>query len=206
MKNIKDLNSTKIIAVGLNYHDHAKEMNAPIPKQPLIFLKSPSAIIYDGDIIRYPQSSSRVDYEAELAVIIRKECKNIKPGQAKDYILGYTCANDVTARDLQKIDGQWTRAKSFDTFCPIGPRIVKDIDPDNLSIRAILNGEVKQDSNTNQMIFKVDEVIAFVSEIMTLFPDDIIITGTPAGIGPMERGDMIEIEIEGIGILRNPVV
>jgi len=197
---------TKIICVGLNYKGHAKEMGEELLKTPLLFLKPTSAIIGNGKPILYPKMSKRVDYEAELAIVIKKRCRSINVNQVKKYVAGFTCLNDVTARDLQKIDGQWARAKSFNTFCPIGPRIVSwnDIkDPNNLKIQAILNDKVVQDSNTNDFIFKVEEVVSFISQIMTLNPGDIITTGTPAGIGPMQKGDKIEIKIEGIGSLVN---
>lgn len=205
MEDIKSLNPTKIICVGLNYIDHAKELNMEIPKEPIIFLKPTSAIIYNNDTIVRPKISKRVDYEVELAIVIGKECKNVKKEDAMDCIMGYTILNDVTARDLQENDGQWIRAKSFDTFCPIGPKIVSDLDPHNLDIQLRLNGEVKQKSNTKNMIFKVDELVEFVSSIMTLYPGDIISTGTPPGVGQLEKGDIVEAEIEGIGVLKNHV-
>ncbi|WP_048055496.1 fumarylacetoacetate hydrolase family protein [Methanotorris igneus] len=202
---IKNIKPTKIICVGLNYIDHAKELNMEIPEEPIIFMKPPSSIIYHEDTIIRPKISKRVDYEVELAVVIGKKGKNIKKNEADNYILGYTILNDVTARDLQAKDGQWTRAKSFDTFCPIGPRIVKDIDPMNLNIECRVNGEIKQKSNTKNMIFDVYELIEFVSSIMTLYPGDIISTGTPPGVGELKKGDVVECEIEGIGVLRNYV-
>jgi len=196
---------TKIICVGLNYHCHAKELGMNTPRHPIIFLKPLTALISPEENIIYPNMSKRVDYEAELAVIIKNKIKDIEEKNVIENIEGFTCLNDVTARDLQKKDGQWTRAKSFDTFCPIGPRIVKDIDPNNLKIQSFLNGELKQDSNTSDLIFKPKELVSFISKIMTLMPGDIISTGTPKGIGPMQKGDKIEIKIEGIGILRNYV-
>ncbi|MDK2790369.1 MAG: hypothetical protein PWP15_876 [Methanothermococcus sp.] len=205
MDDMKSLKPTKIICVGLNYIDHAKELNMEIPKEPIIFLKPTSAIIYNNDTIVRPKISKRVDYEVELAIVIGKECKNVKKEDAMEHIKGYTILNDVTARDLQEKDGQWTRAKSFDTFCPIGPKIVSDLDPHDLDIQLRLNGEVKQKSNTKNMIFKVDELVEFVSSIMTLYPGDIISTGTPPGVGQLEKGDIVEAEIEGIGILKNYV-
>lgn len=192
---------TKIICVGLNYKDHAKELNMPLPEEPILFMKPISSLIGPEDSIIYPKMSKRVDYEAELAIII----KNIEENEVMDYIEGFTCLNDVTARDLQKKDGQWTRAKSFDTFCPIGPKVVKGINPNNVKIQSFLNGELKQDSNTSNFIFKVEELVSFISKIMTLTPRDIIATGTPSGIGPMKKDDIIEIKIEGIGTLRNYV-
>lgn len=197
---------SKIIAVGLNYRDHAREMGLDLPGEPILFMKPSTAVIGPFEEIRYPSQSSRVDYEAELAVVIGTACRNIRASRAKDCILGYTCLNDVTARDLQAKDGQWTRAKSFDTFAPIGPWIATDIeDPHALSITARLNGEVKQSSNTSNLIFSVFELVEFISSVMTLKPGDVIATGTPSGVGPMLPGDEIAIEIEGIGVLSNRV-
>jgi 2-keto-4-pentenoate hydratase/2-oxohepta-3-ene-1,7-dioic acid hydratase in catechol pathway len=196
----------KIIAVGLNYRDHALEMGLVLPAEPIVFMKPSTSVIGPGDEIIYPDQSSRVDYEAELAVVISKKCRNVRVHEAGDVVLGYTCFNDVTARDLQVKDGQWTRAKSFDTFSPLGPWIVTDIaDPNNLAITSCLNGEIKQSSNTNNLIFNVFELIEFISSIMTLEKWDIIATGTPSGIGPTVSGDAIEIAIEGIGALTNRV-
>jgi 2-keto-4-pentenoate hydratase/2-oxohepta-3-ene-1,7-dioic acid hydratase in catechol pathway len=196
---------SKIIAVGLNYRDHAKELNLPVPDTPIVFLKPPTAVIGPGESVLYPATSSQVDYEAELGVVIKDRVRNISPASARDHILGYTCANDVTARDLQKNDGQWTRAKSFDTFCPVGPWIETDLNPQDLLIESYLNGERRQSSRTSQFIFTVDYLVSFISGIMTLEPGDLIITGTPAGIGPMKPGDEIEVRIEGIGSLKNTV-
>jgi 2-keto-4-pentenoate hydratase/2-oxohepta-3-ene-1,7-dioic acid hydratase in catechol pathway len=196
----------KIVAVGLNYRDHAKEMGHELPRDPVLFMKPSTAVIGPFDEIRYPAQSSRVDYEAELAVVIGKTCRNVKAAQARDCIMGYTCFNDVTARDLQTRDGQWTRAKSFDTFAPIGPWIVTDIDdPHTLAITARLNGEIKQSSNTSNLIFSVFDLVQFISGVMTLNPGDVIATGTPSGVGPMNAGDEIAIEIQGIGVLRDKV-
>lgn len=197
---------SKIVAVGLNYLDHAKELNMEVLDEPIIFLKPPTTIIYHGDSIIYPKMATRIDYEAELAVVIAKEAKNISEADAEKYILGYTCLNDVTARDLQRKDGQWTRAKSFDTFCPIGPSIVSGIDVSDLKIEAYLNGRCVQSSTTKNMIFKIPYLISFISSIMTLKPYDIIATGTPTGVGPMNVGDTIEIRIEKIGSLINKVI
>jgi len=197
---------TKIIAVGLNYFDHANEVQMKISDEPLIFMKPPSTLIAHNDNIIYPKMSKQLDYEAELAVIIKNRIKNIEPEDVFENILGYTCFNDVTARDLQKKDEQWTRAKSFDTFAPIGPFISTGLNPDNLQIKLYKNGQLMQNSSTNNMIFKVDKIISFISKIMTLFPGDIIATGTPSGVGKLEEGDIVEVEIEGIGILKNNVL
>jgi 2-keto-4-pentenoate hydratase/2-oxohepta-3-ene-1,7-dioic acid hydratase in catechol pathway len=196
---------TKIIAIGLNYLDHAKELNMDIPEYPLIFMKPPTAVIEDGGTIIYPPQTKELHYEGELGIVIGKKARNVSIEEAKDYIAGYTCANDVTARDLQRLDGQWTRSKSFDTFCPLGPRIVKDVDPTNLAIATRVNGVTKQSSNTNQMIFNAFKLVSFISAIMTLLPGDVISTGTPPGVGELQVGDVVEVEIEGIGILRNTV-
>jgi 2-keto-4-pentenoate hydratase/2-oxohepta-3-ene-1,7-dioic acid hydratase in catechol pathway len=174
-----------------------------IPETPVIFLKPRSAVIGPGDIILRPAMSNQIDYEAELGVVIRDRVRNIRPDEALDHVLGYTCANDVTARDLQKKDGQWTRAKAFDTFCPVGPWIETELNPDDLLIESYLNGARRQASRTSQCIFSARSLISFISEIMTLEPGDLIITGTPSGIGPMKPGDEIEIRIEGIGSLKN---
>lgn len=197
---------SKIVAVGLNYRDHAREMGFPVPEEPILFLKPPTAVISPGEAIVYPLSSSQVDYEAELGVVIRDRIRSISPGEAQSHILGYTCANDVTARDLQKKDGQWTRAKSFDTFCPVGPWIETDLDPGDLPVQSFLNGAERQSSRTSQFIFPVYELVSFISRVMTLEPGDLIITGTPAGIGPMKPGDEIEVRIGGIGSLKNSVI
>lgn len=194
---------SKIAATGLNYIDHAKELKADLPVEPLIFLKAPTSIIGPGELICHPFISAQVDYEAELAIVIKKEGRNIAYRNAHEHIFGYTCLNDVTARDLQRKDGQWARAKSFDTFCPVGPYVVTDIDPSSLKIESFLNGAVKQSSNTSQMIFNCGRLVEFISQVMTLKPGDIIATGTPGGIGPMSHGDEIEIRIEGIGSLIN---
>ena len=196
---------SKIVAVGLNYRDHAEELKMALPKSPIVFIKPPTSVIGDGDDIVYPPGVKELHYEAELGIIIGKKAKNVEEKDAASYIAGYTCANDVTARDQQRDDGQWTRSKSYDTFCPLGPKIVKDIDPNNLNIKLYLNGSVKQSSNTRNMIFAVGELISFISKIMTLLPGDVIITGTPPGVGPMERGDVVEVEIENVGRLRNRV-
>ncbi len=197
---------TKIIAIGLNYKDHAAEMEKEIPEEPMLFMKPNSAIIGQNGIINLPDISKRVDYEGELAVVIGKQCKNIEENEVDDYILGYTCFNDVTARDLQEKDGQYTRSKSFDTFAPVGPWMENDIDPDNLKIETKINGRVVQSSNTSNMAFKPKFLVSYISKIMTLFPGDIISTGTPSGVGPLKKGDVVEVTIENIGTLKNKVV
>lgn len=196
---------SKVVAVGLNYLDHARELDMELPTEPILFLKPPSSVIGPGAAIVYPTSSREVHHEAELAVIIGRRAKKVAVGQALEYILGYTCANDVTARDLQRQDGQWGRAKSFDTFCPLGPYIETELDPDSLTIKARVNGQTRQDSSTAQMIFPVAELVSFISEVMTLEPGDVILTGTPPGVGEVHVGDEVEVEIGGIGILRNSV-
>jgi len=200
------LKPSKIIAIGLNYYDHARELKMAVPDHPIMFMKPASAVIKNGGSIIYPRQSKNVHYEGELAIVIGKKARNIPRSAAGKYIKGYTCANDVTARDIQNIDGQWTRAKSFDTFCPLGPRIVKGIDPLNLNICTRVNGKIKQNSNTKNMIFDVYELVSFVSSVMTLLPDDVIITGTPPGVGLLSVGDTVEVEIEGIGILKNKII
>lgn len=198
---------SKIICVGLNYVDHAKELKMEIPGNPILFMKPPSAVIGHEGKVKYPNMTQKLDYEAELAIVIGKKCKDVPAKNALDVIMGYTCFNDITARDLQEKDVQWTRAKSFDTFAPIGPHIVtKDkIDPDSLDIKMFVNGELCQNSNTKNFIFDVSHLIEFVSEVMTLYPGDVIATGTPPGVGQVKPGDKMEVVIEGIGTLRNYV-
>lgn len=195
---------SKIVCIGLNYTEHANELKMKLPDEPIIFLKPQSAVLDPEKEIIYPKSSSQVDYEGELGVVIGKRCKNVEAKDYAEYILGYTCFNDVTARDLQGKDGQWTRAKSFDTFAPFGPWIAK-IDPLNANIQTRVNGNIKQKSNTSDLIFNVPKLIEFTSGIMTLLPGDVIATGTPPGVGPLQKGDVVEVEIEGIGVLRNMV-
>jgi len=197
---------TKIVAVGLNYRDHAKEMGKELPAEPLLFLKPPSAVIGPDDHIVYPPQTSRLDYEGEMAVVIGRRAHKVLPAQARDYILGFTCIIDVTARDLQARDVQYTRAKSFDTFAPLGPAVVTDIDPSDLKLETRLNGEVRQHSRTSQLIFDCDQLLTYISHVMTLMPGDVISTGTPSGVGPMKVGDVIEVEIERVGCLRSSVV
>jgi len=195
----------KIVLAGLNYKDHAEELKMPLPKTPVIFLKPPTSIIGPNQAILYPQQAERLDYEAELAVVIKKKAKDIEEKSALDYVLGFTCLNDVTARDIQKKEGQWTRAKSFDTFCPVGPWIETELKPNNTSVKCYLNRELKQNSSTEEFIFPVEYLLSFISKTMTLLPGDIVSTGTPKGIGPMRPGDKVRIEIEGIGGLENYV-
>jgi 2-keto-4-pentenoate hydratase/2-oxohepta-3-ene-1,7-dioic acid hydratase in catechol pathway len=198
---------TKIVAVGANYKDHAQEMGRPLPEEPLLFLKPSSAVIGARDIIAYPKMSKRVDYEGELAVVIKKKaCLLADDDPVEEYILGYTCFNDITARDLQARDVQFTRAKSFDTFAACGPCIATDVDPSALHVKTFLNGKLRQSGNTRNLIFTVPFLIRFISRIMTLFPGDIISTGTPAGVGPMQPGDRVDVQIEGIGTLSNQVM
>ncbi|AKB46305.1 Fumarylacetoacetate hydrolase family protein [Methanosarcina sp. Kolksee] len=199
---------SKIVCVGLNYRDHAEELNMKIPEKPVLFLKPPSAIIGHEDKIIYPSSSSRVEYEAELAIVIGKRCKNISASKAIDVIAGYTCFNDVTARDLQQKDGQWTRAKSFDTFAAFGPYLAlpDELDIMDTKIACRVNGKTRQASSTSNFLFDIPYLIEFITEIMTLEVGDIIATGTPPGVGELQRGDIVEVEIQGIGTLRNEVV
>jgi 2-keto-4-pentenoate hydratase/2-oxohepta-3-ene-1,7-dioic acid hydratase in catechol pathway len=196
---------SKVVCVGLNYAEHAKELKMDLPTEPIIFMKPPSAVIGPGADIVMPPSSSQVDYEGELAVVIKERCRNVPAERADDYVLGYANFNDVTARDLQRKDGQWTRAKSFDTFAPMGPYVV-DLDPSDLEIQTRVNGRLRQSSRTSDLIFPVPELIEFVSEIMTLLPGDVIATGTPPGVGSLSAGDYVEVEIEGLGVLKNGVV
>lgn len=209
-----DLNDTKLIApceitkavcVGLNYGDHIEEMGDKQPEEPTLFIKPSTAVIGNGDYIIRPEMSERVDYEGELAVVIRDTAKDVAENEALNYVLGYTIANDVTARDLQSKDGQWTRAKSFDTFLPLGPWIETELDPSNLQITTYVNGVIKQKSNTKHLIFNISKLISFISHIMTLNPGDVILTGTPSGVGPLNSGDEVTVEIEGIGKLTNKV-
>ena len=198
---------SKIVALGLNYRDHAAEFGHAVPDEPLIFLKPSTAVIGPEANIIYPGMSRRVDYEAELAVVISKTAHRVPEDRALEYVLGYTCFNDVTARDLQKKDGQFTRAKGFDTFAAMGPWIETEMaDPDQVIVEAYLNGERRQHASTGNMVFGVRRLIAFISEVMTLLPGDVIATGTPSGIGPMRPGDVVEVRVEGIGALRNRVL
>lgn len=197
---------TKIVAIGRNYVDHAAEMGKEVPERPMIFLKPPTAIIGPLHPIRLPADSNDVHHEAELAVVMGKVTRDIAVEDVGPHIMGYTAANDVTARDLQRLDGQWSRAKGFDTFCPLGPVIDTELDPqESLAITCRVNGEVRQSATTADLIFGVGELISYISRIMTLLPGDVVLTGTPSGVGPLESGDRVEVEIEGIGLLLNPV-
>jgi 2-keto-4-pentenoate hydratase/2-oxohepta-3-ene-1,7-dioic acid hydratase in catechol pathway len=198
---------SKIICVGRNYAEHAKELGNEVPEKLLIFSKPPSAIIGPGEVIRRPKISERVDHEAELGVIIGTRCHKLRDDEdVRPFIHGYTCLNDVTARDLQKTDDQWTRAKGFDTFCPVGPVIESELNPwQGVSVTCRVNGEVRQQASTKEFIFQLGDVIRYIANVMTLLPGDLIATGTPAGVGPLNSGDVVEVEVEGVGILRNTV-
>lgn len=196
----------KIIALGANYMKHAKELDLKVNDSPIIFMKPASAVIGHGDSIVYPLEAAKVDYEAELAIVIKKRCRRVKKEDAFSVILGYTCANDVSERVFQKMDGQWTRAKGYDTFCPLGPHVATDINSESLDLETIVNGVVRQKGNTADMINKVDDIIAFVTQVMTLETGDVILTGTPENIGEIKPGDLVEIKIEKIGSLVNKVV
>jgi 2-keto-4-pentenoate hydratase/2-oxohepta-3-ene-1,7-dioic acid hydratase in catechol pathway len=197
---------SKVVGIGKNYAEHAAEMGGEVPKEPLMFLVPNTAVVGPGDPVVMPPQSSEVHYEGELAVVISRMCKDVPVERAGDVIFGYTCANDVTARDLQKSDGQWARAKGFDSFCPLGPWIETDLDTSDLSILTRRDGEVVQDGRTSDMIHDVASLVAYASQAFTLLPGDVIITGTPAGVGPVEHGQRVEVEIEGIGTLSNPFI
>jgi 2-keto-4-pentenoate hydratase/2-oxohepta-3-ene-1,7-dioic acid hydratase in catechol pathway len=195
---------SKIVAIGRNYREHARELGNVAPDdEPILFLKAPTALLLDGGDILLPPESSRVDYEGELALVIGRKIKGWPQERWMEALAGVCCANDVTARDLQKKDGQWARAKSFDTFCPIGPEIVADLDASDLAIQTRVNGAVRQSSRTSEMVFSPAFLVAYISRMMTLLPGDLILTGTPAGIGPLAPGDVVEVEIEKIGVLKN---
>jgi 2-keto-4-pentenoate hydratase/2-oxohepta-3-ene-1,7-dioic acid hydratase in catechol pathway len=196
---------SKVVAIGLNYKDHAAEMNKPLPAEPLMFLKPSTAVIGPGDAIRIPPNAGRIDHEAELGVVIGRRASGVAADKALDYVAGFTCLNDVTARELQRKDVQYTRGKGFDTFAPIGPCIAIGLDPSALEIEGRVNGETRQSSNTRQLIFSVQQIIAFVSGVMTLLPGDVIATGTPSGVGPLRAGDEVTVKIAGIGELSNSV-
>jgi 2-keto-4-pentenoate hydratase/2-oxohepta-3-ene-1,7-dioic acid hydratase in catechol pathway len=198
---------SKIVCIGRNYRDHAAELGNEPPKEPLLFLKPPSSLLPPGGIIRLPAVSQRIDYEGELGIVIGRTCYKLNPSDdVRPYIRGYVIVNDVTARDLQKTDGQWSRAKGFDTFCPVGPIVSDAVDPEaGVTVTTRLNGVVKQHGNTTDFIFNLGILLRYISAAMTLNPGDLIPTGTPAGVGPMQSGDVVEVEIDGLGILRNPV-
>lgn len=196
---------SKIVGLGLNYRKHVEEVKFEIPQEPLIFLKPPSSIIAHLEHIIYPENAEKVEYEGELGIVIGKKARHVKEEEALDYVLGYTIVNDVSARDYQRKDKQWTRGKGFDTFCPFGPLIATGLNPNHLKIETRLNGRTVQSSNTDDMIFGCARQISFISKVMTLLPGDLIATGTPSGVGPLKKGDVVEIEIEGIGVLKNPV-
>lgn len=199
---------SKIVCVGRNYREHAAELGNEVPAEPLIFFKPPSSLLSPGGQVRRPKVSDRVDFEGELAVVIAKTCHKLSPNEdVRPYILGYTCVNDVTARDLQKKDGQFTRAKGFDTFCPVGPLVTNEIDPwAGIGVETKVNGSVRQQGNTRDFIFPLDAIIRYISQVMTLMPGDLIPTGTPQGVGPVVAGDVMEVTVEGIGTLMNPVI
>ena len=199
----KPVNPSKVICVGLNYKDHADELEMALPDHPIIFIKPPSAVIGPDENIVNPPESKQVDYEAELGVVIGKDCRRVSADEAADYIFGYTIVNDVTARDLQEYDDQWTRSKSYDTFSPIGPVIENEFIPEDKKIQSFVNGEIRQDSNISNMIFSPYELVSFMSDVMTLKAGDVIATGTPPGVGPIAVGGTVEIKIEGIGTLAN---
>ena len=198
---------SKIVCVGRNYREHAAELGHEVPKEPLIFLKPPSALLDPGQKIIRPKISARVDHEGELGVVIGKRCRNLRHDEnVRDYILGYTCVNDVTARDLQNKDGQWTRAKGFDTFCPVGPFVSDEIDPwSGVAVETRVNGAIRQQGNTRDFIFSLDVVLRHIAQFMTLLPGDLIATGTPSGVGPLLAGDVVEVTVQGIGTLKSPV-
>lgn len=202
---VAPVSPTKIVCVGRNYADHARELGNEAPPEPIIFLKPPSALLSPGGTIVRPPISQRVDFEGELAIVVGRQARNVSAAEWRDYVLGFTCANDVTARDLQRKDIQFTRGKSFDTFCPIGPCIETELDPSALRMTTRVNGEVRQQASTSDMIFDCGTLFEFITAVMTLYPGDLILTGTPAGVGPLAAGDTVEVEIEGIGLLRNHV-
>jgi 2-keto-4-pentenoate hydratase/2-oxohepta-3-ene-1,7-dioic acid hydratase in catechol pathway len=197
---------SKVVCVGRNYLEHAQEMGSDVPEEPVIFLKPSTAVIGTGDPIPYPRISEHVDHEGELAVVIGRLARRVRAEDAGNYVLGFTCGNDVTARDLQLKDGQWTRGKGFDGFCPLGPWIETELDPTDLALECRVNGEIRQSARTSQLAFGPNFLIEFITQVMTLLPGDVILTGTPAGVGPMKPGDLVEVEVEGVGILENEVV
>jgi 2-keto-4-pentenoate hydratase/2-oxohepta-3-ene-1,7-dioic acid hydratase in catechol pathway len=205
VKTLVPVAPSKIIAVGVNYLDHAREMNRELPREPLIWLKAPTSLLPDGGKIEIPFPQHRTDFEAELVIVIGRKIRSVSPTQAPRYIFGYTAAQDISDRVIQKSDGQWARAKSFDTFTPLGPYVETMLDPGDLSIQQFQNGQLRQNSNTSQLIFKPAEIVSFVSSNMTLLPGDIILTGTPSGVGPIQSGDKLEVRIQGLAPLNNTV-
>jgi len=197
---------SKVVCIGRNYVAHAEELGHDVPEEPLVFLKPNTSVVGPGDPIVYPRQSSNVHFEGELGIVIGRICRDVPPERVSDVIYGYTVGNDVTARDLQETDDQWARAKGFDSFCPLGPWIETDLDPSGLSVRTELNGELKQDGTTALMIFDVPTVVSYITSFMTLLPGDVVLTGTPAGVGPMQVGDDVSVTVEGIGTLTNKVV
>jgi 2-keto-4-pentenoate hydratase/2-oxohepta-3-ene-1,7-dioic acid hydratase in catechol pathway len=197
---------SKVVAIGKNYADHAREMGGEPPASPVLFMKPSTAVCGPGDPVQHPPDVGQLDFEGELAVVIGRLSRDVPAARALDVVLGYTCANDVTARDQQKLDGQWTRAKGYDTFCPLGPWIETDLDPADVALRTTLNGSVRQDARTSLLLHDVATLIAFVTRVMTLLPGDVVLTGTPAGVGPMRPGDEVSVTIDGIGTLTNKVV
>jgi 2-keto-4-pentenoate hydratase/2-oxohepta-3-ene-1,7-dioic acid hydratase in catechol pathway len=197
---------SKVIAVGKNYADHAREMGGEVPAAPMIFLKPSTSVIGPGDPITLPWQSEQVEHEAELAVVIGRLCRDVPEDRVSEVVLGYTCANDVTARDLQRTDGQWGRAKGFDSFCPLGPWIETSVDLDDADITCLVNGDLRQGGSTGDMVRDVVELVSWISSVMTLLPGDVILTGTPAGVGPIVAGDTVSVSIDGIGTLTNPVI
>ena len=205
-RQVIDLHPTKIVCVGTNYRAHAAEMGKKVPDEPLLFLKPPSALAAAGEAIVRPSGYARVDFEGELGLVMGRRARRVSAARALDHVLGFACVNDVTVRDLQQKDGQWTRAKGFDGFCPLGPVIQGGLDPSDLRITTRVNGEVRQDSRTSDLIFGVPALVEFITRYMTLEPGDVISTGTPSGVGNLAPGDTVAIEIEGVGVLENPVV
>jgi 2-keto-4-pentenoate hydratase/2-oxohepta-3-ene-1,7-dioic acid hydratase in catechol pathway len=196
---------SKVVCIGKNYLEHAQEMGDDVPEEPIIFLKPSTSVIGPGDPILYPKISQQVDHEGELGVVIGRLARRVRAEDAGNYVLGFLCGNDVTARDLQRKDGQWTRGKGFDAFCPLGPWIETELDPTDLALECRVNGEIRQSARTSQLAFGPNVLIEFITQVMTLLPGDVILTGTPAGVGPMKPGDRVEVEVEGIGILENEV-
>ena len=205
LKTLVPVVPSKIIAVGVNYLDHAREMKRELPKEPLIWLKAPTSLLPDGGKIEFPHPEHRTDFEAELVIVIGRKIRGVSPTQAARYIFGYTAAQDISDRVIQKSESQWARAKSFDTFTPLGPYVETMLDPADLSIQQYQNGQLRQNSNTSQLIFKPHEIVSFVSNNMTLLPGDVILTGTPSGVGPIQSGDKLEVRIQGLAPLTNTV-